>query len=372
MGDHTPIEWVRALAEKRNAIPATWNPIDGCSRATAGCRLCYAAQLVHVRLSKSIPGRYAGLTELDAQNVPRFNGVVRLAEHVLDAPKKARRPRVYFVCDMADLFHPNVPWDWLDRIFATMAATPQHTYLLLTKRPDVLMAYAGLAVQCGEHWLAGQAVAQAVRWPLPNVWIGTTVTDQKDAAANIPLLLSTPAVMRFISAEPLLGPVDLTAIQRPFDDCLIQYDALDGRWHEVDGFSAGYGMERINWVIAGGESGGSDRPAHPDWFRSLRDQCTAVGVPFLFKQWGEFREFDTGGPDVETVEADDQFSIPVGYHPCELGAIKPHFVTPDGRCFQHFHDIPEGTPARLMERAGKKAAGRVLDGRTWDQVPEVA
>jgi protein gp37 len=274
MGDHTPIEWVVRLAEQRGAIPATWNPIDGCSRESPGCQNCFAARLVYYRLSRSHPGRYAGLTDLDGKGVPRFTGAVRLAEHVLDVPLRARKPRVYFVNDMSDTFHPRVRHEWLDRIFGVMLRTQQHLYLLLTKRPDMMRAWIGR--------YNGAA--------LPNVWLGVSVTDQREADAHIPQLLATPAAKRFVSAEPLLGPVDLTAIPRPFDGGVIPYDALDGRWHDVGDFQPGYGIERLDWVILGGEMAPDARIMEHAWAGNILGACEYAGVPAFFKKWGNAAE----------------------------------------------------------------------------------
>lgn len=277
MGDNTPIEWVRALAASRNAIPATWNPIDGCSRASEGCRLCYAAQFVHQRLSKSLPGRFAGLTEMDGNGAARFNGRVKLAAHVLDQPIKARRPRVYFVCDMSDLFHPSVPAEWLDRIFASMAAGRQHTYLLLTKRPENMRAYvtdpdtparidAVLDQHLPAHWCARE-LEDFGGWPLPNVWLGATVTDQKEADTSVPELLATPASTRFLSMEPLLAPVRIPGLYPVGEDGIVTTPAL-------------------NWVITGGESGSRARISDLESIRSVRRQCSVAGVPVFVKQLG--------------------------------------------------------------------------------------
>lgn len=281
MAEHTPIEWVKALAAARNAIPATWNPTDGCSRASDGCQHCYAAALVHQLLSRSLPGRYAGLTDMDPHGTPRFNGTIRLAEHVLGQPLRARRQRVYFVSDMADLFHPSVETAWLDRIFATMALCPQHLFLVLTKRPERMRDYIAALPKRRMDCDAGLDWCD---WPLPNVWLGVTVESQGMAEARIPHLLETPAAVRFLSCEPLLGPLSLQWIATAGTGGL---DALHGETEERETGTTVTGA-RLDWVIAGGESGPKARPMHPDWARSLRDQCEAAGVLFHFKQWGEW------------------------------------------------------------------------------------
>ena len=169
------------------------------------------------------------------------------------------------------------------------------------------------------------------RWPLPNVWLGASVEDQAAADERIQMLLQTPAAVRWISAEPLLGPVSLVV---PFDGAKV--DSAVG---------AKPGIPALDWVVAGGESGPKARPTHPDWFRSLRDQCKAAGVPFLFKQWGEWSASWGGGT---------------------------HLVYPDGRCVPGHHDHPDAwkhKTAEPMMRAGKKYAGRLIDGVLHDEYP---
>lgn len=295
MGDHTKIEWVVALAKQRGAIPATLNVFDGCSRASEGCRNCYAAFLVHHRMSASIPDRYAGLTEIAADGVPRFNGTVRLAERALLKPLRDKKPRVYFINDMSDTFHSSVPDEWLDRLFAVMALRPQHLFLVLTKRAKRMREYFA-ARRRGDPWAeAADSIADMMGWeyhptvleprdiPLPNVWFGVTVEDQPSADERIPDLLATPAAKRFVSCEPLLGAVDLTRL--PLEDGF--FDSLSAHhWIEENGYSSSVDgpMETIDWVIVGGESGPNARPMHFDWMLSLCDQCEAADVPFFFKQ----------------------------------------------------------------------------------------
>ncbi len=274
MADNTRIEWA----------DATVNAVNGCSVLSPGCTNCYAMKLAGTRL-KHVPSR-AGLTQ-DSKAGPVWTGEVRLDERQLLQPLKWKQPLRIFWNAHGDLFHDAVPDEWIDRVFAVCALTPQHQHLILTKRSARMREYAGRAQPCGEHWLAGYEGTAGAIWPLPNVWLGVSVEDQQRADERIPDLLATPAAVRFISAEPLLGPVDLRSWMEEDDDCCC------------------WSMD-IDWVIAGGESGPGARPIHPDWARSLRDQCQAAGVPFFFKQWG-------------------------------------------GR--------------------NKKAAGRELDGRTWDDMP---
>ena len=297
----TAIEWT----------DVTWNPTTGCDRVSPGCDNCYALALA-ARL------RAMGTAKYQRDGDPRTSGPgfgVTVHPDVVNLPLRWRKPRRVFVNSMGDIFHDQVPTPWLAEVFAVMAATPRHTFQVLTKRharmwsvlnsPEFADAVRDRAVGKG---------AEAWSWPLPNVWLGVSTENQHWADIRVPALLQTPAAVRFISAEPLLGPVNLTRAV----------------W--TMGYQRGHGLTAsyvhtgpccqrfhgIDWVIAGGESGPGARPMHPDWIRALRDQCQSAGVPFFFKQWGA------------------------------------HAPGPDG-----------------PRRVGKKAAGRLLDGRTWDEFPGV-
>jgi len=208
---------------------------------------------------------------------PRWTGKVALIESALYHPLRWRKPRRIFVNSMSDLFHQDVPDEWIDRVFAVMALAPQHTFQVLTKRPERMRAY--MTTRQRDTVYPDRAVLaylpapdplslRTPSWPLPNVWLGKSVEDQPTADARIPHLLATPAAVRFVSAEPLLGPVDLTA-----------YMFGAHQTEETD-----WCARRLNWLIVGGESGPGARPMHPDWARSLRDQCAAASVPFFMKQ----------------------------------------------------------------------------------------
>lgn len=250
MSDHSRIEWTNA----------TWNPTVGCTHVSPGCDNCYAARLASGRLAHT--ARYAGLA-VDG----RFTGEVRLVPEVLSKPLRWREPRRVFVNSMSDLFHDAIPDEYIAEVFAVMLLSPQHTFQVLTKRHARMRALlsskafrdAVWADACAYTTLGFTADRFTDAWPLPNVWVGVSVEDQKWADIRVPALLDTPAAVRFLSCEPLLGPIDLASY-------------IGGRL--------------ISWVIVGGESGPRARPMHPDWARSLRDQCTAAGVPFFFKQAG--------------------------------------------------------------------------------------
>lgn len=294
MAQHSGIEWTES----------TWNPVRGCSRVSQGCVNCYAERMA-ARLSKA--GQpYHDLTDRHG----KWNGVMQLApEHILHAPLRWRKAQRIFVNSMSDLFHEKVADEWIDRIFAVMALTPWHTYQVLTKRPARMLAYlteparghsGGLVWYAGEqlkpsppprHWYHAP---RSFSWPLPNVWLGVSVEDQAAADERVPLLLQTPAAVRFVSAEPLLGPVNLgrygwlsgcdsccngDRCPRP-PECT-RFDRIS--CPVCKGTARGI---NVDWVIVGGESGPGARPMDPSWARSIRDQCLAADIPFFFKQWG--------------------------------------------------------------------------------------
>lgn len=289
MGDKTGIEWT----------DATWNPIRGCSRVSAGCDNCYAMRQAH-RMNHP-GGAYEGLTRVGKRGVD-WTGEVRLVREQLDAPLRWTRPRRVFVNSMSDLFHPSLDFQAIAAVFGVMAASPRHTFQVLTKRPSIANKFfAWLAAQDSSPDCAAQRAAyhalpdenefqlhpvkgtlKSYPWPLPNVWLGVSVEDQPSADERIPLLLETPAAVRFISAEPLLERIDLRHLQPK--DPPTEIDALAGT-HGVLRPHGGT-CNRLDWVIVGGESGPGSRPILPGWVSVVRDQCVETGVPFFFKQWG--------------------------------------------------------------------------------------
>lgn len=292
MADNTHIEWA----------DATVNAVNGCSVVSPGCTNCYAMRMAGTRLKHH--ASRAGLTQ-PSKAGPVWTGEVRLDEKQLLQPLRWRRGRRIFWNAHGDLFHDNVPDEWIDRVFAVCALTPQHTHMILTKRSARMREYfrettgwrariAGLLNEMKPSPLWNGNVYQG--WQrlhgnpdgLPNVWLGVSVEDQTRADERIPDLLATPAAKRFISAEPLLGPVDLTGyLSAPWEQLVSTHQAGDGiRRRDVTGNAC----PGLDWVIVGGESGPGARPMHPNWVRSLRDQCAAAGTAFFFKQWGEFRD----------------------------------------------------------------------------------
>lgn len=239
----TAIEWT----------DETWNPVTGCDKVSPGCDHCYA---------EGIANRFAGTKAFP-------NGfAVTLHPERLTAPLHWRKPRRVFVNSMSDLFHARIPDDYIAQVFASMALSQQHTFQILTKRHGrvrSLLNSAEFWASVGPHMsaLIGAPTQIDSARALPNVWLGVSVEDQKRADLRIPALMETPAAVRFLSMEPLLGPVDITP------------------WLHQD-----EPQVSLDWVIVGGESGPHARPMDPAWVRSLRDQCDASGEAFFFKQWG--------------------------------------------------------------------------------------
>ncbi len=357
MADKTLIEWT----------DATWNPITGCSVVDAGCTNCYAMQLAGTRL-KHHPSR-AGLTRVSASR-PKWTGEVRLNADWLDQPLRWKRPRRIFVCAHGDLFHSSVPDGWIDQVFATMAAAPHHIFQVLTKRPERAYAYLtqGWASRV-QALLAPRYPALQVLEPLHNVWLGTSISDQESADARIPKLLGTPAALRFISAEPLLGRV--TLIDRDPIKLVTGVDAQPQHRFYVSllkGWGApGYALPGIDWVIVGGESGPNARPMHPDWVRTLRDECADAGVPFFFKQWGAW------GPAEWKVERQPDEAIEDFKVRAEAEGAT-HAIAPWG----HLHE-PDHRPWSIertrcephdgIRRWGKGESGRLLDAQEHSAFP---
>ncbi len=300
----------------------TWNPIVGCSLVSPGCTNCYAMNEAWRKSFNDKTRQYRGVVkQVNGHSV--WTGEVHFVEHKLRDPLGWKAPRRVFVNSMSDLFHESVPDEWIDRIFAVMALAPQHTFQVLTKRAERMRSWFANPDRADYVGLAMLAIAgklpyghRRVPWPFANVWLGVSAEDQKRFDARVADLYNTPAALRFFSFEPLLGAIDAKGP-----------------------LSTG----AFRWAIVGGESGKNTRPMHPKWARDLRDQCTAAGVPFFFKQWGEW--------------APGTFS----------GSTPIKFMFANGLFSSMFGD----PTAAELGRVGKKASGRLLDGVEHNEFPEV-
>lgn len=346
----TAIEWATDV----------WNPVTGCTKVSQGCKNCYAKTLHDLRHQ----------AYLDGKMVPRQYWVkfeeVQVHPERLEDPLKWRKPKRIFVNSMGDLFHEKVSLWFIARVFASMAVAKQHTFLVLTKRPHIMQGLLGNPAWADEVQTMVWSIksAELIDWPLPNVWLGVSAEDQKTADERIPLLLQTPAAVRFVSCEPLLGPVEISKYLAPFMTIHIEPGAQPETLNALAQLGrAAYKQfcdeGLLDWTIAGGESGPGARPMHPDWARSLRDQCQAAGVPFFFKQWGEW------------LHENQIWKDPIGA-PSPENVIHPraeHFLL-----WNHEEDLADlgyqFEDRSIAYRTGRKTAGRLLDGREWNEFPE--
>lgn len=364
MADGSKIEWT----------DATWNIITGCSIISPGCTNCYAMRLAGTRL-RNLPSR-EGLTD-PSKAGPIWNGQVRFNEQWLEQPVRWKRSRMIFVCAHGDLFHESVPDAWIDAVFAVMAMAPQHVFQVLTKRTSRMRRYIKTlskepadrlhhaAVEAGFTDEAGCAVANWIngfsrwttappdenpldgsqpRWPLPNVWLGFSAENQKhfDERWERVQSLAKDGWNTWLSAEPLLGPIDATPGLYNFPPC----DDCPGVDH-ADCCRDPDEAPGLKWIETGGESGPNARPPHPAWFRTLRDDAAKAGVPFGFKQWGEW--------------------APEAMHP-NAKVVKSVHPTDKARSGV----VGSETWNAGMAKVGKKRAGRELDGVVHDAFPERA
>lgn len=350
----TDIEWT----------DETWNPVVGCSVVSPGCTNCYAMRKAWRLGAMKATAHYRGLTKRVNGRIV-WTGAMKLApEALLMKPFRWKKPKRIFVNSMDDLFHEAIPDALIDRVFAIIALNPHHTFQILTKRAERMRDYIALmdASASRRAHLAEEVVKidrampfENLRWPLANVWLGVSAEDQARAKERVPHLLATPAALHFVSAEPLLGAIDFAAwLFGPAREACGKRKARPQAPTATPSNRAGGLPATIDWIIAGGESGPNARPAHPDWFRDLRDQCAAAGIPFFFKQWGSWAPDDGEGGLVtldrqlraeEVQWAGDRFVRLEG----------PHAERPNGG-------------AHLF-RVGKKAAGHLLDGCEHREFP---
>lgn len=344
----TKIEW----AEE------TWSPITGCTKISEGCKNCYAERMAK-RLA-NIEG--SGYDKDDPFKVTYH-------PERLDQPLKWKKPRRIFVCSMGDLFHEDVPFWKVDEVFAIMQKADHHIYMVLTKRPRRMHKYFTEWLEGENRFINLEGAYRDMKidpprvtcFPFHNVWLGVTVENQAAADERIPWLLKTPAEVRFVSVEPMLGPVNL----EPY----LQYPPMTENYKMTFGLNEFKGLD---WVICGGESGPHARPMHPDWARGLRDQCQVAGVPFFFKQWGEWGIDPQEGIhwqySLNNLENGIDYSEHYGkleWWTCASSTEKKKRGNRTPVAYDQ-----EGN-ATVLKRVGKKAAGRLLDWREWNEWPEV-
>lgn len=302
------IQWLNLPGYKGE----TWNPIIGCSKISDGCKNCYAEKMAMRLQHMPQAAYYSGvLLFKPIHDKEGWAGNTVFVESQLTKPATWKSPRVIFVCSMGDLFHETVSFAAIDQVFEQMMLHPRHIYIVLTKR----------AKRMAEYFMGNEGLGSYLHSESrAHIFLGVTAENQEQAEKRIPFLREIRAAVKFVSIEPMLGPVDLINLN-------------SGRTDAFNPADAG-----INWVICGGESGHNARPVHPDWVRSLRNQCQAAGVPFFFKQWGEHKPFGT---------TDGRQIMPFGY-------MKYNTETKEG-----------------FIKVGKHNSGNLLDGVKWEQYPEI-
>lgn len=364
------------MATNIEYVEDTWNPLGGCEKISEGCKNCYAInmawRLAHIPATK---GRYLPLVYKTENGNKNWSGTINLFPDVLMKPLKAKKPTKYLI-SMTDLFHKDVPFDYIDKVFAVMALCERHTFLITTKRADVMadyfsnIQYRSEAIAIEAEMISGldrEHKRQDWALPLHNVWLGVSVENQKAAQERIPHLLMSPAAVHWLSIEPLLGPVDITEIvwgSILFNPLTGVFDLPEIPHPRIEG--------KIDWVVVGGESGNNARGYHPEWIYSLQKQCENAKVPFFFKQWGEWYTRWR-----RTAQSD--------------GKSKPHFmywrdylhftqklwadkddicVDMDGNVCKIGKDFMNAKyPVVILSKVGKKEAGRLLNGFEYNAMP---
>lgn len=375
----TSIEWTER----------SWNPIVGCSIVSPGCTNCYAMGMAErfkdVYRGRKWAGAAAEAMTRRVNGKAVWTGQLTLApDHILTEPLRRRKPTTYFVNSMGDLFHEDTPEAWIDLVIAIMALCPQHTFQILTKRGERMRKHMSPTTSIpmlgrlplerihlaaagdidGENKLFEElkrygnlySLYCSVPWPLPNVWLGVSAEDQKRADERVPDLLDTPAAVRFVSAEPLLSRIDFEDIRYPDG---FRLDALSGLHFDCEGAVDGvYGNPdpKLDWIIAGGESGPGARPMHPDWPRQIRDQCVAAGTAFFFKQWGNWF------PLVDRDKDDPDWRLDYSRR---YSDDRPDIAWLNVAGGRGFH----GDRFHIMGRGMKATAGRFLDGVEHNAMP---
>ena len=338
----TKIEWTNE----------TWNPIIGCNKISPGCDNCYAEKMAHrLKFNPKTVGKYYFIT-----NNGKWTGEMHAFVDEFQKPLQWKNPRMIFVCSMGDLFHESVPFEWINRVFAVIASCQHHTFQILTKRPKRMKEYFDYINQESIKYHAREVrnISYAEsrinvmlsdisnlkikdrKFPFNNLWLGVTTENQEQANKRIPILLQIPAAIRFVSCEPMLSNIDLTRVSKLTGLGLKYINSLSGiEWYnDIDSNNYNNWYGKLDWVICGGESGPKARPMHPNWVKSLRDQCKNAEVPFFFKQWGEWTT---------------SFMVPV-----DLSKVKNTSI--DNTTYY---------------KVGKKKAGRKLNGVEYNEFPNI-
>lgn len=327
----------------------TNNPIVGCNKVSPGCDNCYALKMAvrnahNHRLPDEIREAYFSvITQINGKW--QWNGKTAFIKSALEKPLKWKKPRMIFVVSMGDLFHESVSFEDIDKIIAIIATCKQHTFQILTKRPERMKEYFNSVWQTRiiDHMRTDKnkgVLLHTKNMALYNLWLGVTAENQEQANKRIPILLQIPAVVHYVSIEPMLSNINLNNLT---EDGIDVIRALKG-----DAFCPNMGWlpydSKLDWVICGGESGSKSRPMHPDWARSLRDQCKEAEVPFFFKQWGEWI------PSYQFGERLKELSKK--YPKCRIGKE---------------HTFKDGIS---MYNIRKKYTGRLLDGKEHNEMPK--
>jgi len=365
----------------------TWNFVVGCSIVSAGCTHCYAMQMAR-RLEAMGVEHYKGLTRMSGGRAVWTGKVQAAPEHVWTKPLRWNQSKMIFPNSMSDMFHERIPFDLIDRAYAVMAITPRHIYQPLTKRSKRMMQYLNADRRDEINSHAGtmmhfDAMPTLEQWPPANIWHGVSAEDQPTADERIDDLMATPSAVRWISAEPLLGPLDIHRWTLGLDVGYPARCANCGKGHGFtrcpntggiakqspehgcDQFVRVNGSGGIDWVVVGGESGNGSRPMNPMWVLALKDQCDRAGVPFHLKQWGDwiaYEHFGACGWNF-TREKDGK----------RLGRLSfKEWEDPDPSSKEYETRYPWNTgqdTGPCMVRVGKKAAGRKLFGKVYDAYP---
>lgn len=350
----------------------TANPTVGCTKKSAGCTNCYAIReawkLMH-NPNASIAKKYEGTVYKTVGGKLNWTGRINFDYSVLKKTVANKKPTLYFVNSMSDLFHPNLSFETIDIIFASFAASSQHRYQVLTKHPERAVEWFNskreiwkdLGIQTtGErvinfssHYFNYYIHPYVFKWPLLNVAIGASMENQAAGIERMPYLLQIPAAIRFISAEPLIGMLDLIP--------LLNYPVIE--------------KPKLDWVIAGGESGHEARIMHPDWPRLLRDQCKAMGIPYFFKQWGMFIPFENTAqpPFLRQCNTGQEYDAH-GLNIIDAETSEPGYEIIDGKKYRwedvlkHIEHDTDGIMTNYL-KTGKKISGNLLDGVRHEEFP---